>query len=186
MQCWLNSVWEEQQQVPADFNWLGLAEIAAFKASNQVSKSQETREFSLIWAQIAISVYEFLANSRPNDAIQESFIESLMNLRSYMILQLGVKVGHSVLDPEPILNWFFENLEFSYEDTVAKACVWKKLFTDNISEAIFQKLECNLEELRALKKIKLRLRVIKLLLEGNQIYSSKVLQDWISLWEVLP
>ncbi|AFZ10491.1 MULTISPECIES: hypothetical protein [Oscillatoriales] len=186
VQSWLNSVWEDRQQVPINFNWLGLAETAAFKASDLASKSEEYRQSSLIWAQIAVLVYNFLARNRSNGAIRESLIESLMNLRLYMILQLGARVDDPVLDPALIISCFFENLEFSYEDTLAKASVWKKLFRDNIPEAISQKLESDMEELRSLKKLKLRLGIIKTLLENNRIAPNQVLQAWVSIWENLP
>ncbi|WP_339374340.1 hypothetical protein [Oscillatoria nigro-viridis] len=172
--------------MPINFNWLGLAETAAFKASDLASKSEEYRQSSLIWAQIAVLVYNFLARNRSNGAIRESLIESLMNLRLYMILQLGARVDDPVLDPALIISCFFENLEFSYEDTLAKASVWKKLFRDNIPEAISQKLESDMEELRSLKKLKLRLGIIKTLLENNRIAPNQVLQAWVSIWENLP
>lgn len=189
VQSWLNSVWKDPQQVPINFNWLGLADAAAFNATELASKSQEYRQPSLSWAQIAVLVYEFLARNCPDRAIKESLIESLMNLRCYMILTLGAKVDHPVLDPKLIINWFLENLELSYEDTVIKAAVWKKLFSDNIPEAISQKFESDKEELRSLKKIKLRLRIVKSLLDhlaNYQIYPNQDLQAWVSIWENLP
>jgi hypothetical protein len=41
VQSWLKIVWSEQQQVPENFNWLGLAQVSTSRVQELVIKSNE-------------------------------------------------------------------------------------------------------------------------------------------------
>ncbi len=184
VQSWLRSVWAEQQQVPEKFNWLGLAEGAAFNARELARKSDEYHSSSLAWAELAASVYEFLAKKYPE--LSEQYLSSLMTLRAYMIIKFGSVIGNPVLDIEKIVNWFFDNLEISYQDALIKATDWREALSTNNAEEIQKKFETDLEEIRRLRVIKNRLGVIKLLSESQEFRPNKELTAWISLWKQLP
>jgi hypothetical protein len=67
VQTWLRMVWAEQHQVPEKFNWLGLAEVSTFKTQELANEeSNESHSESLAWAEVATSVYEFLAENNPS------------------------------------------------------------------------------------------------------------------------
>ncbi|WP_335017143.1 hypothetical protein [Nostoc sp.] len=133
VRTWLRMVWAEQQQVPEKFNWLGLAEVSTFRAQELANEeSNESHSESLTWAEIASSVYEFLAEN--NLSFSERYLDSLMGLRTYMILKFGALPGNRVLDIQQIVNWFFDNLHISYEEALIKATDWREALAANDPE----------------------------------------------------
>ena len=83
VEAWMQRVRSGQEKAPEGFNWLGLAEGAAFNART---------ETDLTWAKVAISIYEDLANhSKGSDG--HSFMLSALNLRAYLIVKLGAVPG---------------------------------------------------------------------------------------------
>ncbi|MEH2176877.1 MAG: hypothetical protein V7K45_29235 [Nostoc sp.] len=144
IQTWLRMVWAEQQQVPEKFNWLGLAEVSTFRA--QELANEEPNEFyleSLAWAEIASSVYEFLAENNPS--FSERYLDSLMGLRAYMILKFGAIPENPVLDIYLIINWFFDNLHISYQEALIKAADWREALASKNPEETQKSLIANLK-----------------------------------------
>ncbi|MCC5647993.1 hypothetical protein LC607_34850 [Nostoc sp. CHAB 5824] len=184
VQSWLKSVLSEQEQVPENFNWLGLAESSTFNAQELVGKSNEDNLSSLAWAEVSISIYEFLAKN--NSRFSDRYLSSSMSLRAYMIIRIGTISGHSILDIEQILDWFFARLEFSYEEALIKATAWRDALSKNNPEDNQKYFDANLEDIKILRDIKNRLIIIKLLYDNKKIDTTKELNAWISLWEKLP
>ncbi|MEH1968445.1 MULTISPECIES: hypothetical protein [unclassified Nostoc] len=185
VQTWLRMVWAEQQQVPEKFNWLGLAEISTFRAQELANQeSNESHSESLAWAEIATSVYEFLAENNPT--FSESYLYSLMGLRAYTILKFGALPGNPVLDIQQIVNWFFDNLHISYQEALIKATDWRETLAANNPEETQKKFESELEDIRKLRLIKNRLGIIKRLSKSKYFLPNEELNIWISLWEKLP
>jgi hypothetical protein len=54
VKAWLQCIWSKQKEPPEDFNWLGLAEVAAFDARS--GKCNGSNLPNLSWAEIATSV----------------------------------------------------------------------------------------------------------------------------------
>ncbi|MEH1938452.1 MAG: hypothetical protein V7L14_33065 [Nostoc sp.] len=185
VQVWLRMVWAEQQQVPEKFNWLGLAEVSTFKAQELAKEeSNESHSESLAWAQVATSVYEFLAENNPS--FSERYLDSLMGLRAYMILKFGAIPRNPVLDIQQIVNWFFENLHISYQEALIKATDWREALAANNPEETQKKFDGELEDFRKLRLIKNRLGIIKRLSKSKDFLPNEELNIWISLWEKLP
>ena len=104
--AWLRDIESGKQKPPEKFNWLGFAEVAAFNAHN---------ESNLLWAEVAISVYERLAqeaNDKANDASKESTTIAAMMLRAAFIADRGSVAGDRVLDANRIISWFWDSLTF--------------------------------------------------------------------------
>ena len=119
---WLHGVEKGQHQVPLNFNWLGLAEAASFEARSQKN---------LTWAEVAIKVYQRLTDG--TDSVHKAgLINSMMHLKAFMITQLGVVHNNTILDPDYIVQWFFESLPYSYEQTKLKAAHWRTLTIQDI------------------------------------------------------
>ncbi|MGV0103673.1 DUF1822 domain-containing protein [Nostoc sp. DSM 114160] len=185
VQAWLRMVWAEPQQVPEKFNWLGLAEISTFRAQELANEeSKESHSESLAWAEIATSVYEFLAENNPS--FSESYLYSLMGLRAYTILKFGAIPGNPVLDVQQIVNWFFDNLHISYQEALVKAADWREALAAKNPEETQKKFDSELEDFRKLRLIKNRLSIIKYLSKSKDFIPNEELNIWISLWEKLP
>lgn len=158
---WLHEVQKGHKQVPLNFNWLGLAEAASFEARSQKN---------LTWAEVAVTVYQRLADS--TDSTQKAgLISSMMHLKAFMITQLGIIHNDTILDPDAIIQWFFESLPYNYEQTELKTAHWRTL---------------PIQEIKALKLIKSRLSVIASLVDNNKIHPDTELQAWLSLQKDLP
>ncbi|MEH2154623.1 hypothetical protein [Nostoc sp.] len=185
IQTWLTMVWAEQQQVPEKFNWLGLAEVSTSRAQELANKeSNESHSESLAWAEIASSVYEFLAENNPS--FSERYLDSLMTLRAYMILKFGAILENPVLDIYLIINWFFDNLHISYQEALIKAADWREALAAKNPEETQKKFDSELEDFRKLRFIKSRLRIIKYLSKSKHFLPNEELNTWISVWEKLP
>lgn len=162
VQGWLRRIESGELNPPQKFNWLGLAEAAAFDAESASDLS---------WAEVATSVYERLAAETANSSARESLMISSMLLRAAMIAKLGPVPGHSVLDIDQIICWFCDSLTLSRDSATKKAANWR---------------ECNIEEIRELRRIKNRLQVISALADSDKCVLNQELKAWLSLWEELP
>jgi hypothetical protein len=161
VEAWLQNVRSGQENMPEGFNWLGLAESAAFNARS---------EADLTWAKVAISIYEELAN-RSNDSDRHSFMLSSLNLRAYMVARLGVIPGDAILDSDKIIHYFLSTLKFPYEWVEKKVSNWTRL---------------ELEDIKELRRIKNYLGVIRFLMESGKHDCNPKLKNWLSLQEKLP
>ena len=177
VQAWLKTIWTGKEHISNNFNWHGLAEVAASRASDNLN---------LEWAKVAIYVYNFLAANQPNATGKESFMSSAMTLRAYMISKLGATPGDEILDIEYLVNWFFNDLKISDKDALIKADAWKKMLASKNKKDIQNKLDAELEEFRILRQIKSRLTLFKLLSESNKFTPDKEIADWLSIQDKLP
>jgi hypothetical protein len=103
-----------------------------------------------------------------------------------MIMKIGAVPGNLVLDIELILNWVFDSLQFSDEEALIKAIVWRDTLSENNPEETQKYFDANLEDIKILRDIKNRLGIIKPLYESKKISPTKELNAWISIWEKLP
>lgn len=176
VRSWFEAVQVKQQRAPQDFNWLGLAQAAG---TNAYYDQHQTAE-QLVWAEIAILVYEMLAKVGFPD--NEPFLQSAMVLRAAMIRKFSAVVGHPVLDVNAITQWFFTHLNYTYEEAKEKAAYWNESIhwqdEDNVSSHI--------HEIRQLRRIKVRLSVLASLPESEKCRISEELKQWLSLSNNLP
>ena len=168
VQAWLKDIWSGQLKAPEGFNWLGLAQAATSIAHSGISDDATAPDIS--WAEVATSIYDKLATGASPDG-QKAYMLSSMMLRAAMIAKLGSISGHSVLDLDLIINWFFDNLAMSRQEVEIKVDSWIKLPIDDIRE---------------LRKIKNQLNVISVLAESGQLTSNQELTEWLSLRQKLP
>ena len=159
--AWLKNIESDFIKPPFGFNWLGLAEAATFEAQSASD---------LVWAMVAILVYEQLA-AEANSSAQESLMISAMLLRASMIARFESVPGHLVLDLDQIMRWFCDRQMMSWDSVAKKAANWRS---------------CNIEEIRELRRIKNRLRVISILAESDKSILNSELNNWLSLREKLP
>lgn len=164
---WLKQVWSGQLPSPINFNWHGLAEAAAFDA--RLDYGDNSPFINLSWAEVATSIYDYLAQRAGSGG--ESFLISSMLLRAAMIAELGAIPGHPVLDIDKVINWFYDSLKMSLDEAMTKADNWKN---------------CSFEEIRELRKIKNRLKIIFVLAESDKIISNNELSTWLAIRDKLP
>jgi hypothetical protein len=169
VEMWLRRAWAGDIDGLERFNWLLLAEGAAFNALS--GRQPNSNPPDLRWARLATAVYDRLATSAPDESSMASFQNSSMNLRAAMIARLGPAKGDPVLDPDTIERWFFQNLPTSLDDAAAKASSWKNL---------------SLEEIRKLRRLKNRLSVIRLVRGTVQFQRNEELDAWLSVSDRLP
>jgi len=167
---WVNNIFSGKTAQPQDFNWLLLADVcseSARKSPNGSGLPDRT------WAEVATAIYDRLANDadRKKPGSGESFTISSMMLRAGAIEKHGVISGHPVLDVNLILQWFWNNIKESCEDVEKKAANWKTL---------------PIAEIRELRQLKNRLKVIAALADSDQYVLDENLNSWLSLREKLP
>ncbi len=163
---WLKEVQSGSQQVDEDVNWwLGLAEMAAYSATTEVNVQDR-----LLWAQVVNSVQEYTAN-KANPAASNPHEVSAKLLAVRLIDELGPVVGHPILDPNLIEEWFFKGLTMSYEEAVSKAKNWR---------------ERPVEEIAQLRNLKNRLLPVEQLKEKGYLADNSELSKWLHIRNNLP
>ena len=160
--AWIHSVFNEQVKVQKGFNWLGLAEM-----SHQFS--QKANPPNLEWAKIAVKVYEFLGD--------DSSLNSAMGLRVYLIKACGIISEDQLLDPKVIVNWFFSGLDMAAEEALEKSENWQEKYNQN---------HLGIHEVAALRRIKIRIRRIKDLVESNLLNPTPIIEKWLAVEHKLP
>jgi hypothetical protein len=165
--AWAKQVREGKLQSPINFNWHGLAEAAAMEA--RLNYGDDSPVLNLSWAEVATSTYDYLAKLAGESG--ESFLISSMLLRAAMIAESGAILGHPVLDIDRVINWFFDGLKMSPDEAKQKATTWRN---------------CSINEIRELRKIKNRLKVISVLVDSGKLVPNVELTTWLSLQSQLP
>lgn len=166
---WLQGALDDELESSQNFNWLGLAEVAGANACNASSDN-------LLWAEIAVFVYEKLATGKKASEAHY-FLDSAMRLRALMICRFDSVSGHPVLDVHALVHWFISNLNISYEEAEEKSS-FLKIHTANMANQI--------DDLRQLRRIKNRLAVLSMLVECQKLQPDKNLSAWLSLRSMLP
>jgi hypothetical protein len=184
VKLWMKNVLEKNEQIPEHFNWHGLADCAASNARSNIDKSHKKSTSSLAWAEVAISIYDFLAKTYPESS--NSYLYSEMTLRGFMISIFGIDKNSIVLDPDKIVAWFFDNLAISYEYALMKSVEWREALSRKNAEEMKELFENNLEDIKVLRSIKSRLNIIKQLCQVLTFQPSEELLNWLSIWETLP
>lgn len=165
---WVQAIREGLEQVPQDFNWLGLAEAAALRA--RFGDDQTSSQPDLEWAKVAILIYNQII-SEATPVYRASLERSVMSLKAYLIDKLGIVPDDPILDVNQIVQWFFEKLHISLKEAEEKAALWQSLAKEEILE---------------LRQIKNRLAIIKTLAESNLLPPNQELSAWLALREKLP
>lgn len=166
--AWLKSIESGDSSPPEGFNWLGLAEAAAFNARS--GSRQDSTKPNIKWAEVATKVYDRVA-AKATPGIKDSLMNSSMMLRTAMIAKLGVVPGHPVLDIDSIFCWFKDSVMMSYSEAAKKAAEWRI---------------CPIEEIKELRRIKNHLRVISVLADNNKLLGNQEINSWLSLRDKLP
>jgi len=179
---WVDSVQMGERVSPSDFNWLGLAEVCALQARRGVEPGSTIGNDNIDWARASVSAYQWLADKDPGYA--HSFTLSAMFLRAYLISRCGAKPGDPILDPQIIVDWFWQNVRMSAEEAVAKSAGWRSRLTARTSTGKkADRLEVT--ELRELRYIRLRLNVLRLLSEAGVLVPDASLKTWLDAREKL-
>lgn len=145
------------------FNWELFASTAAARAREQRS---------LPWAHIALGVYGVLAERAPADE-KHSIMLSAMNLRGWLIVELGPREGDAVLDPETIVAWFRSLATVPIEEAarLASSQDWRTT---------------PMEMLLKLRYIKSALNVVSLISEAGVVQKHPEVKNWLQLRPNLP
>ncbi|MCC3441270.1 MAG: hypothetical protein JGK01_05515 [Microcoleus sp. PH2017_03_ELD_O_A] len=168
--AWVKNTFSAQTTAPQDFNWLLLADVSSAKARKGENNAGL---FDRTWAEVATAIYDRLAEAaeQKKPGSGESVRISSMMLRAGAIAKYGIIPNDSVLDVNLILQWFWDNIKESREDVEQKAANWKTLA---------------IEEIRELRQLKNRLKVIAALANSDKYVLDEELKAWLSLPEKLP
>lgn len=168
--AWTKSIVHSYGCSSHEFNWLGLAELASFRAK---------QEFDLVWAEVATVIFECL--SRHGDqATRHSYMLSAMMLRAFLIAKKGTDSNNEVLDSSLVVAWFLDNAEFSLQEATQLIAWWD---CDNIEKFVNA---YGRDKLTKLRRIKQRLYVLTLLPQDEVAKFDSRLVDWIALKEKMP
>jgi hypothetical protein len=163
LESWLEGVSIGGPVEGAPFNW----QLLAFSMASRATNERDPRQ-----ARIALLVYETLARQEGEPA-SFSLMYSAMNLRAWMIHELGPRKGHAVLDPEAIANWFQRIATFPIGEA-------RRLLEERELSAI------PVDELRRLRKIKSSLGALALIADSGITQVHPELEEWLQLRERLP
>ena len=160
--AWIHPRLGGEGPLETEFNWHGLAYVAAMRAREQ--------DTSPIWAEIAVRIYAWLAR-RSEPCIGKLFALSEMHVRAHQVSSLGACDGHPVREPQTLVAWFHKTRQLSYTEASAKAAHWRQLPVSEVAQ---------------LRDIKNQLGVFEALL--NQLNSSdrNELERWLKLRPRLP
>ncbi|MCP3104937.1 hypothetical protein LZ198_39335 [Myxococcus sp. K15C18031901] len=161
LQSWMERLVIGEPVGGNSFNWHGLAFSIAARAQ---------RERSLEWARIAIRVYEALAHQSDDPY---SFMLSAMNLRTWLIQELGAREGDELLDPEIIYAWFrsLATIPIDEAKRVISTPDWRTIPTDVLLQ---------------LRYTKTALSMLSTLSQSGVALNHPELEDWFPLREQLP
>ncbi len=162
--AWLRDVAAHPGTAPQRFNWHGMADTATMRAHAAVAPG------ALLWATIAVRVYEQLANDA---ALNEnhSFEGSAMMLRAAMIRRYGAVPEDEILDPARVVDWFSDRLPFTLSQAQSLSHDWPAL---------------PIETIRELRRIKNRLNVLEILPVGAAEEVRSDVDAWLRLRPHLP
>ena len=179
---WLKGVRTGVIPEPGEFNWLGVAEAAAVDSRRGLDEKDDVLAAAenLEWAAVSVAVYEKLAQATQD---KFSFEPSAMMLRAFFIAHLGVSIGHSILDPQILLDWFWNNLTLTLDEAVQKAAAYKQSLS---TKQAGQWDDLEIRTLITLRHLKLRLSPIKRLVEGSKLKPDAKLATWLGIYSELP
>jgi hypothetical protein len=163
VRAWLDGLSIGEPIGGENFNWDGFAFTIAARARE---------ERSLPWAHLALLVYGGLAE-RPPAGDTHSVMLSAMNLRAWMIRELGAREGDAVLDSEIIFAWFqrLATMPIAEAARLASSADWRTI---------------PIETLLKLRSIKSALSVLSLIAETGVLQKHPELNGWLQLRSNLP
>jgi hypothetical protein len=159
--------WLAANVVPDDFNWRGLAEVAA---SNALWEVPGDRAVSLGWARVAQLAHSRLVGAEADEYERRRSTEAVMRLRAELINRFGTVPGDPFLDCDEIVQWFLGRHDPAFDAVAADAGHWTSL---------------PIERIRALRAIKNELSVLRLLAQCPASTTPEA-QRWLALWPQLP
>ncbi len=165
---WLNNNWSSGNEDNKNFNWIGLAQAAAQNAATQRDTT---------WALVATTIYDYLSQSL-HVQHSESFMNSSMNIRAYMIRLLGNQTGDHILDIDRLVSWFFSDLTIIPSEALHVASEWKESEDSTRRE--------HLDDVRQMRRIKNRLSILKTAFANDTLHPSESLREWLLIWDYLP
>ncbi len=133
---------------------------------------------AIAWADAAVAAYSYLA-SVSSGREKESYQDSVMNLRAFMISRLGSIPGDRILDAADIVYWFFDIVDTTPQKAMKKSLFWRESLPHNTQSR-------QVTEIRRLRRIKNRLAPIAVLTESGQLEPTPALREWLALRGQLP
>lgn len=158
--AWTNANLVEIRARTSSFNWHLLAESMA---------TQANQEPNLDWGRAAIKIYECLASLSPD--FGDSFLYSAMQLRANMIIRFGSTIDDPILCIGPMLDWFHHWTQITLPDAINASKNWQTL---------------PVAEIKALRKIKNCLTILKRLDNSGFLAAYPEIQKWIAIHDALP
>jgi hypothetical protein len=163
IESWLSN-FASSEPPSEDFNWLGLAEVAASRAVAATGSPAQ-----LAWGRIAQAAYEQLS-SRADPASRYRHTEDAMRLRAELIRVQGPRSDDPLLDCDKILDWFLQNVDHPVDAIKQRAARWRELDPGEVLE---------------LRRLKNRLAILRRLDRCPGIAREEIAR-WLPLWELLP
>lgn len=130
------------------------------------------------WADAAVAAYSCLA-SVSSGREKESYQDSVMNLRAFVISRLGSILGDRILDAADIVYWFFDIVDTTPQKAMKKFLLWRESPPHNTQSR-------QVTEIRRLRRIKNRLAPIALLTESGELEPAPALREWLVARGQLP
>jgi len=165
VQRWIDGVVAGTTQVPAGFNWILFAQVTTGYARSRRDPQTGVKTANLAWAEVALAVHAYLAARSSLRYYAQNQVTEAIQLRIWMIQQLGAVAGHLVLDPEQVSRAFWDHLEWPLAE-----------FTERSAAGRFQPAD-----LALLMDLWARLGIIARLVRSKHLVPSPELRDWLAL-----
>jgi hypothetical protein len=118
-------------------------------------------------------VKNWLENVSPEQIKSDSEFNWL-GLASVADSNVGNLAGSYILDSQTIIDWFYDNLDFSLDNALEISNKWGRLIQENN----FSELEIDKDELIKVRRIKNRLSVIEALKNSKKVSLENEIQKW--------
>lgn len=157
----------EQGEPIAENSMIGILDGAASMAHFHSSRD---------WAGIAIRAAELMARAEKD---RDFALQRAMEIRASFIAKLGSREGDPVLDSNIIVRWFKAETRVSIEVAEERSVAWR-----NSPLPAQERLPLN--QLRELRAIRHRVKVLRIVSEGDALPDDPMLTKWLRIGNLLP
>lgn len=188
---WIKLARDQRLDLPEDFSWYSLSSGIISRLKNRIRNGN--LEGAATWMKVINEIYDIMTSGNPTNSEAEALQYEIMHIRAALIMRLGISKAHPILDENPLLAWFFHDLNVSLDTAIQKSDDWQNIkqekkiqFLRDKEQKIDNTDQClTIQDLKTLRKIKNKLSILEPLYQ-HKLIENKELGDWISIMHKLP
>ena len=163
-------VWVQHHQATIECcqDWQDLAYSCSSRATTKLDLNGDE---ILALATAAVLIYDRLGEVCPKSSDRYSFSSSGMSLRAFLINKFGPQATHPARNPATLEDWFFQRLNFSYEEALS--------MSQNV-------LKLSTQDFLRFNALRNRMRLMKCVQPQNLFQRLEELNRWYELLNTSP